>query len=70
MTDDDRISRLVDKFETMSPEELAESQEFSQLSEADVAALTKEFDRRAAAFQAQGKESRTELRHRRIWPLG
>ena len=70
MTDDDRISRLADKFATKSPEELVESEEFNQLSEADVAALNKEFDRRAAAFEAQGEESRSQLRHRPKWPLG
>jgi hypothetical protein len=61
MTDDDRISQLADKFQTKSPEELFESEEFRQLSESDVAALTAEFDRRAAAVQGQS----TEERHRR-----
>jgi len=70
MTDDDRISRLADKFETKSPEELAESEEFSRLSATDLAALTEELDRRASVFEAQGEESRSVLRHRRIWPLG
>ncbi len=54
MTDDDRISRLADKFQTKSPEELLESEEFRQLSESDAAALTAEIDRRAAEFRAQG----------------
>jgi hypothetical protein len=58
---DHRISQLADKFEAKSPEELSESEEFRQLSDSDVAALTAEFDRRAAAFQAQS----TEERHRR-----
>jgi hypothetical protein len=58
MTDDDRISQLADKFETKSPEELSESEEFRQLSESDVAALTEEFNRRAAAFQAQSIDER------------
>jgi hypothetical protein len=56
MTDEDRISRLADKFETKSPEELWESEEFRQLSESDAAALTEEFNRRAAGFQAQSIE--------------
>ena len=58
MTDDDRISRLADKFETKSPAELAQTEEFLQLSESDVAALTEEFNRRAAAFRAQSAEGR------------
>jgi hypothetical protein len=58
MTDDDRISRLADKFEAKSPEELSESEEFRRLSESDVAALTEEFNRRAAAFQSQPIEER------------
>jgi hypothetical protein len=64
MTDDDRISRLADKFEARSPVELLASEEFRQLSEADAAALTEEFNRRAAEFQAQGFEDRHELNDR------
>ena len=60
MTDDDRISRLADKFEARSLEELLESEEFRQLSDSDAAALTEEFNRRAAAFQTQGFEDRRE----------
>ena len=60
MTDDDRIARLADKFETRSPEELLESEEFRQLSDADAAALTEEFNRRAAAFQTRGFEDPPE----------
>jgi hypothetical protein len=62
MTDDDRISRLADKFQARSPEELLASEEFRRLSEADAAALTEEFDRRAAAFQAQSSGDRHERR--------
>jgi hypothetical protein len=62
MTDDDRISRLADKFQTKSPEELLASEEFRQLSEDDAAALTAEFDRRAAA---ETEEFRTGRQHGR-----
>ena len=62
MTDDDRISRLADKFQTKSPEELLASEEFLQLSEDDATALTEEFDRRAGA---QAEEFRTGGQHGR-----
>jgi hypothetical protein len=62
MTEDDRISRLADKFQTKSPEELLASEEFRQLSEDDAAALTAEFDRRAAG---ETEESRTGWQHGR-----
>jgi hypothetical protein len=62
MTDEDRIARLADKFQTKSPEELMASEEFRQLSDEDAAALTEEFDRRAAA---QTEDFRTGGRH---WP--
>ena len=62
MTDDERISQLADKFQTKSPEELLASEEFRQLSDEDAAALTAEFDRRAAA---QTEDFRSGGRH---WP--